>query len=192
MQHVRCFVIMLAVGLCLTGSARAQQGEKWVVSWTASAQGPYPIGNPSAQPDQRFAFPSAEAGANDQTFRLIVRPDIWGREARLRFTNVFGTRADGGVGYLRLAENHAKRGNPGGAEIARHSIDVEWMRDRNFAFVGSPQTVIEQIKAAAREGVFNTVMAEFNIGAIAEEDLMRSIKMFGTEVIPALRGFEPY
>jgi hypothetical protein len=62
------------------------------VSWTASAQGPYPIGNPSAQPDQRFAFPSAEAGANDQTFRLIVRPDIWGREARLRFTNAFGTR----------------------------------------------------------------------------------------------------
>lgn len=108
------------------------------------------------------------------------------------FTNVFGTRADGGVGYLRLAENHAKRGNPGGAEIARHSIDVEWMRERNFTFVGSPRTVIEQIKAAASEGVFNTVMAEFNIGAIAEDDLMRSIKLFGTEVIPALRGFEPY
>ena len=63
---------------------------------------------------------------------------------------------------------------------------------RNLAFVGSPPTVIEQIKAAAREGVFNTVMGEFNIGAIAEEDLMRSIKLFGIEVIPALRDFEPY
>jgi hypothetical protein len=52
--------------------------------------------------------------------------------------------------------------------------------------------VIEQIKTAAREGVFNTVMGEFNIGAIAEDDLMRSIKLFGTEVIPALRDFEPY
>src|SRR5262249_35763774 len=31
-------------------------------------------------------------GARDQTLRLIVRPDIWGAQARLRFTNVFGTR----------------------------------------------------------------------------------------------------
>jgi alkanesulfonate monooxygenase SsuD/methylene tetrahydromethanopterin reductase-like flavin-dependent oxidoreductase (luciferase family) len=108
------------------------------------------------------------------------------------FTHVFGTRAEGGIGYQRLAENHAKRGDPGGAEIARHAIDVEWMRARNLAFVGSPQTVIEQIKEAASEGVFNTIMAEFNIGAIAEEDLMRSIKLFGTEVIPALQSFEPY
>ena len=108
------------------------------------------------------------------------------------FTNVFGTRADGGIGYLRLAENHAKRGNPGGAEIARHAIDVEFLRARNLAFVGSPRTVIEQIKQAASEGVFNTVMAEFNIGAIAEADLMRSINLFGKEVLPALRDFEPY
>ena len=108
------------------------------------------------------------------------------------FTNVFGTRADGGVGYLRLAENHAKRGNPGGAEIARHAIDVDYLRQRNLAFVGSPKTVIEQIKNAAAEGLFNTVMGEFNIGAIEEADLMRSIKLFGTEVLPALRAFEPY
>ena len=108
------------------------------------------------------------------------------------FTNVFGTRADGGIGYLRLAENHAKRGNPGGAEIARHAIDVEYLRARNLAFVGSPKTVIKQIKSAAAEGLFNTVMGEFNIGAIEEADLMRSIKLFGTEVLPALRAFEPY
>jgi lysophospholipase L1-like esterase len=40
----------------------------------------------------RFAFPSPEVGAKDQTFRLIVRPDIWGRQVRLRFSNAFGTR----------------------------------------------------------------------------------------------------
>ncbi|MFD2182232.1 GDSL-type esterase/lipase family protein [Rhodoplanes azumiensis] len=72
--------------------AAAAKKEHWVVSWTGSAQGPYPVGNPSAQPDQRFAFPSPEAGARDQTLRLVVRPDIWGREARLRFSNVFGTK----------------------------------------------------------------------------------------------------
>ena len=108
------------------------------------------------------------------------------------FTNVFGTRAEGGIGYQRLAENHEKRGNPRGAEIARHSIDVEYLREHNLAFIGSPKTVIEQIKQAASEGVFNTVMAEFNIGTIAEEDLLRSIKLFGSEVLPALRDFEPY
>jgi lysophospholipase L1-like esterase len=66
---------------------------KWVTSWAASVQGPYPVGNPSAQPDQRFAFPVPANGARDQTFRLVVRPDIWGRQARLRFSNAFGTRA---------------------------------------------------------------------------------------------------
>jgi len=35
-------------------------------------------------------------------------------------------------------------------------------------------------------------MAEFNIGAIEEAELMRSINLFGKEVLPALRDFEPY
>src|ERR1700687_3392355 len=83
-------ILAFAMAFGLMSSAAAQ--EKWVVSWTGSAHGPYPVGNPSAQPDQRFAFPSAQTGANDQTFRLIMRPDIWGRQARLRFTNVFGSR----------------------------------------------------------------------------------------------------
>jgi lysophospholipase L1-like esterase len=85
------FVVSLTLGLAPMG-ASAQQDQKWVVSWTGSAQGPYPVGNPSAQPDQQFAFPNAETGANDQTLRLIVRPDVWGQQMRLRFTNVFGTR----------------------------------------------------------------------------------------------------
>jgi hypothetical protein len=57
-----------------TSSASAQPPLKWVTSWTGSVQGPYPIGNPSAQPDLRFAFPAPETGARDQSFRLIVRP----------------------------------------------------------------------------------------------------------------------
>ena len=66
--------------------------EKWVTGWTGAVQGPYPIGNPSAQPDLRFAFPCAQTGARDQSFRLIVRPGLWGREVRLRFSNALGTR----------------------------------------------------------------------------------------------------
>src|SRR6516165_8591934 len=84
------FLIVAGIILLLPHALAAQQGETWLVSWVASAHGPYPVGNPSAQPDQRFAFPSAQTGANDQTFRLIVRPDIWGRQARLRLSNVGG------------------------------------------------------------------------------------------------------
>jgi lysophospholipase L1-like esterase len=65
---------------------------KWVTTWAGSVQGPYPVGNPSAQPDQRFAFPVPANGARNQTFRMIVRPDVWGRQARLRFSNAFGTK----------------------------------------------------------------------------------------------------
>jgi lysophospholipase L1-like esterase len=64
----------------------------WVAAWTASAQGPYPVGNPTAQPELKFAFPDPARGAVDQSFRLIVRPDIWGKQARIRLSNAFGTQ----------------------------------------------------------------------------------------------------
>ena len=64
----------------------------WATSWAASVHGPYPVGNPSAQPDQRFLFPEPAEGARDQTLRLVVRPSIWGPRARLRFSNAFGKR----------------------------------------------------------------------------------------------------
>jgi lysophospholipase L1-like esterase len=73
-------------------SAPAHAADKWVTSWAASVQGPYPVGNPSAQPVQKFAFPVPEAGARDQTFRLIVMPEVWGKQARLRFSNALGTK----------------------------------------------------------------------------------------------------
>jgi lysophospholipase L1-like esterase len=87
---VRLVMASLFVASPLAASAR--DAESWVVSWTGSVQGPYPVGNPSAQPDQKFAFPDPAAGARDQTFRLMVRPDLWGREARIRFNNSFGTK----------------------------------------------------------------------------------------------------
>ena len=67
-------------------------GQKWVATWAASVHGPYPSGNPSAQPDLRFAFPDATQGAVDQSFRLIVRPDLWGDRVRIRLANTFGTQ----------------------------------------------------------------------------------------------------
>jgi lysophospholipase L1-like esterase len=88
-------LVGLLTALLLVASAHAapaEDGKNWVVAWIASAQGPYPVGNPSAQPDQKFAFPDPAVGARDQTFRLMLRPDLWGRQARIRFSNAFGTR----------------------------------------------------------------------------------------------------
>jgi hypothetical protein len=91
MRPIFCFIMALIAALSAS-STSAQSPQKWVTSWTGSVQDPYPIGNPSAQPDLRFAFPSPQTDARDQSFRLIVRPDLWGRQVRLRFSNALGTR----------------------------------------------------------------------------------------------------
>jgi lysophospholipase L1-like esterase len=86
--------LVIAGGLfasIITQAAAPSDAVHWVTGWAASAQGPYPVGNPSAQPEQKFAFPNPATGAEDQTFRLIVRPELWGPRARLRFSNAFGT-----------------------------------------------------------------------------------------------------
>src|SRR5262249_42007350 len=90
------FALSLLIGSAAISTETLAQGSKWAVSWAASAHGPYPSGNASAQPVLQFAIEPTEAGApsaNDQTFRLIIRPDLWGSRGRLRFSNAFGTRA---------------------------------------------------------------------------------------------------
>jgi lysophospholipase L1-like esterase len=91
-SHIALIVVALALACTVAGQVRAAEPTQWVVAWAGSVQGPYPVGNATAQPELSFAFPNAEQGATDQTFRLIVRPDIWGRQARLRLSNAFGTR----------------------------------------------------------------------------------------------------
>src|ERR1700730_10833680 len=85
-------VVVAAAPLAASAQSGLPSGQKWATSWAASVHGPYPVGNPSAQPVLRFAFPSPEIGARDQTFRLIIAPDMFGQQARLRFSNAFGTR----------------------------------------------------------------------------------------------------
>lgn len=89
-RSIRAIAIVL---LSFAAVANAAPRQKWVASWAGSPQGPYPSGFPVAQPDLSFAFPATVTGATDQTFRLIVKPDLWGRKVRLQFSNVFGTKA---------------------------------------------------------------------------------------------------
>lgn len=107
-------ILLAAVSLALVMSGRVRaHDEKWVATWATSpatyfvytppVPPVYPPGAPtnfapaSIQPDQGFPFPNATAtnnmGATDQTFRAIVKPDLWGSRMRFRFSNAFGTQA---------------------------------------------------------------------------------------------------
>jgi lysophospholipase L1-like esterase len=83
---------LMAAAAATPALAQTAAPGRWATSWAASVQGPYPVGNPSAQPNQSFAFPAPAEGARDQSLRMIVRPTVWGPQARFRFSNALGTR----------------------------------------------------------------------------------------------------
>ncbi len=86
----RCCIAFFIVAAPVAATAAGHMN--WVTSWAASVHGPYPVGNPSAQPNLSLVFPAAETGARDQSFRLIVKPEFWGAKARMRFSNALGTQ----------------------------------------------------------------------------------------------------
>ncbi|MFM9969594.1 MAG: LLM class flavin-dependent oxidoreductase [Burkholderiales bacterium] len=96
----------------------------------------------------------------------------------------------GGVSAEAMVENLRKRGEIESAEIASHISDLPYLMERNLVFVGSPETVTRKIRQAATEGMFNVLLGEFNIGYLEEPDLMRSIKLFGEQVMPNLRDLQ--
>ena len=89
---VNFFFAFFALNMSLTANTFSAEYNKWVTTWTASTQGPYPSGNPSAQPNQSFTFPKPQEGARNQSFRMIITPDVWGTTTRIRLTNSLGTQ----------------------------------------------------------------------------------------------------
>ncbi|WP_145143992.1 GDSL-type esterase/lipase family protein [Roseomonas gilardii] len=80
-------------GLARPALAQPSPFSGWATVWAASAQGPYPVGFTSAQPEQGRSLPDPAGGARDQSFRMVLSPGSWGPRLRLRFSNAFGTRA---------------------------------------------------------------------------------------------------
>jgi alkanesulfonate monooxygenase SsuD/methylene tetrahydromethanopterin reductase-like flavin-dependent oxidoreductase (luciferase family) len=78
------------------------------------------------------------------------------------------------------------------ADILAHAGDIAFLREHNLVFVGSPDTVASQIRAAADEGCFNTVLAELNFGELTQQQVASSARLFAAEVMPALRAYSPY
>ncbi len=95
----------------------------------------------------------------------------------------------------RVAEFAGKfneRGEHGAAKIMANLFDPDYILENDLVFIGSPDTVAAKLKNAAESGLFNTFMGEFNFSDLPEDDLMRSIRLFGDSVIPALRDYEPF
>ena len=61
---------------------------------------------------------------------------------------------------------------------------VEWDQARGFP----RKEVARKLREWAEYGVFNTFFGEFNFAQLPEENLMRSIRLFGEKVMPALRA----
>lgn len=95
----------------------------------------------------------------------------------------------------RVARNKLRfqgRGEPGAARIMSNIFDPAFIMENDLVFIGSPRTVTEKLRRAAEAGLFNTFMGEFNFADLPEADLMRSLRLFGTEVMPKLRDFEVF
>jgi alkanesulfonate monooxygenase SsuD/methylene tetrahydromethanopterin reductase-like flavin-dependent oxidoreductase (luciferase family) len=91
-----------------------------------------------------------------------------------------------------FARTFVGRGEPGASEIMTNVFNPDYLIKHDLVFIGSPETVAAKLQAAAQAGVFNTFMGEFNFSDLPEADLMRSIRLFGEKVIPALRDHEPF
>jgi lysophospholipase L1-like esterase len=167
MHPLRSLLLGAAIlaGPCAAAQPAQKTPEKWVTAWAGSVQGPYPIGNPSAQPDLRFVFPSAAIGARDQTFRLIVRPDIWGRQIRLRFSNALGTQP------VTFDDVHAGLQLSGAALVPDSNGPV--------TFGGKPAITIAPGQSAWSDAVTLPFAATGNLAALAYRKLAVSFHVAG-------------
>ena len=91
---------------------------------------------------------------------------------------------------------HAKkfigRGEAGASEIMANLFDPDYLLKNELVYIGSPQTVAEKLRRTAETGLFNVFLGEFNFSDLPADDVMRSIRLFGEKVMPALRGYEPF
>ena len=165
MNVIKPFLFALAV---FAGGPAALAEQHWVATWaTAPATSfvyvppvaPAPPGPPTTfapaniQPDLAFPFPTANTlGATEQTFRTIVKPDLWGKRMRFRFSNVFGSQSvtfdEVTVALQEYSANvvpgtltrvtfngEASVTIPAGQEVFSDGIELRWARDDDSAGV---------------------------------------------------------
>ena len=128
---------------------------------------------------------TADVAAHEVAFARAGRA----YEGFLSFSDTAATLEERKAAFVAQA---VERAEGRGAEIRANLFNPDYLHANDLVFIGSPQTVTEKLMRAASEGVFNCFMGEFNFADLAEDDLMRSIRLFGEKVMPELRAFEPY
>jgi lysophospholipase L1-like esterase len=85
-----CFTLFSCSSFVEQDAQERIASTRWVSAWTAAQQGPYPSGIQFRQPLLSGIFVNNEA--NNQSFRLTVRPLYEGRSIRVRLSNLNGTK----------------------------------------------------------------------------------------------------
>ena len=86
------------------------------------------------------------------------------------------------LGYFETETKENQKGQ-GMYKGTRSGVDF-WL-ENGLAYVGSPETVIQRIKEAQKVTGFDILGARFSFGAMSDEMVMKSIRLFGEKVIPA-------
>lgn len=90
------------------------------------------------------------------------------------------------------AQKFVGRGEAGAAQIMANIFNADFLIENDLVLIGSPETVTRKLRNMAETGMFNTFLGEFNFADLPEENLMRSIRLFGEQCMPALRDYEPF
>ncbi|MDR0346548.1 MAG: LLM class flavin-dependent oxidoreductase [Nocardiopsaceae bacterium] len=114
------------------------------------------------------------------------------REARVHLDYLFNTllRMPRDIffppGYLTLRSAPRVMGAKRG--LGAGPVDPDDLLERGFALAGSPGTVREQIDRYASELGFGIFSGVFQFGSLGHEEFERSVQLFASDVMPALRG----
>jgi hypothetical protein len=120
--------VVAATVACFGSTGRADELQlKWVTSWAAPMQAALVAPAYDLQPGLLFALPNATA--KNQTFRMIVKPDLWGQMLRVRLSNAFGTQP---VTFSAVS-----------IALQKHEANIVPGSSRTVTFGGSKLVVVE-------------------------------------------------
>ena len=59
--------------------------------------------------------------------------------------------------------------------------------DNGLALVGSPETVIRQLRDQQARLGYDIFLAQHQLGDLSRDQMLKSLELFGKEVVPAFR-----
>ncbi|HWY73949.1 MAG TPA: hypothetical protein VNW98_09910, partial [Burkholderiaceae bacterium] len=151
MAWIRCATIGMTVAAALGPlnpvDAQTNDGKKWVATWTTSPVNTWK--GSSAAALVNFAFPftaPALPQAQNQTLRMILKPDLWGNTMRVRLSNTWGPQAVkfgkvaiglqsfsgatvAGTNRVLTFAGHTSVTVPAGAEVWSDPVQLGWVED---------------------------------------------------------------